>query len=104
MMDNIFKLAVISKYFVFVPRGTNLKGGALFCPPYESVRGRCCFSPIFQRIRTTSLPLQGGGQEGDGGTPAPAFPHPHPDPPLEGEGELGNVVRQLQLAAINNSP
>jgi len=31
----------------------------------------------------TFLPLQGGGQEGDG---AMVFSHPHPNPPLEGEG------------------
>jgi hypothetical protein len=32
------------------------------------------------------LPLQGGGQEGDGVIGSPNLPHPHPYPPLEGEG------------------
>jgi hypothetical protein len=34
----------------------------------------------------TFLPLQGGGQEGDGLALAPDLTHPHPNPPLEGEG------------------
>ncbi|MBS1197684.1 MAG: exodeoxyribonuclease beta subunit [Proteobacteria bacterium] len=44
---------------------------------------------IFNRIFGASnafLPLQGGGQEGDGADCRPTSPHPHPSPPLEREG------------------
>ena len=36
----------------------------------------------------TFLPLQGGGQEGDGIDSVPDSTHPHPNPPLEGEGDF----------------
>jgi len=42
------------------------------------------------------LPLQGGGQEGDGGNARILGPHPHLDPPLEGEGPV-HCVREHSL-------
>ena len=46
---------------------------------------------IAQRdLRRSFLPLQGGGEEGDGGN-RDYQPHPHPSPPLEGEGSKDTV-------------
>ena len=57
--------------------------------------------PSHKRSGSASLPLQGGGQEGDGGDKhlhkpdsLAVHPHPHPSPPLEGEGVPTHVVGQ----------
>ncbi|HBG05782.1 MAG: hypothetical protein A2075_19145 [Geobacteraceae bacterium GWC2_58_44] len=54
-------------------------------------------------FRCTSLPLQGGGQEGDGVCLTQTLPHPHPDPPLEGEGELLVAEDCCQSGNFNGS-
>jgi hypothetical protein len=54
----------------------------------------------------TFLPLQGGGQEGDGVDLAPDLTHPHPNPPLEGEGDFSSgrlVLLRNKIVPINGT-
>ena len=52
----------------------------------------------------TSLPLQGGGQEGDGGDSGSTLPHPHPYPPLEGERVLLRMISTNQDLLLPGIP
>jgi len=71
-------------------------------PVFEQVGHRSMLFRAVDLRELKSLPLQGGGQEGDGSVGAPDVPHPHPNPPLEGEGVYCSIIsKKFDLIICN---